>query len=79
MMIITEIHRNTMTEKQVRKGDLVVLLDGREGKVLEQVMIHPKKVFKIKILGGHIDYFEELKVRLKKQHFINVLKDIIQR
>lgn len=77
MMIITEIHRNTMTKKQLRKGDLVVLLDGREGKVLEQVMIHPKKVFKIKILGGHIDCFEELKVRLKKQHFINVLKDFI--
>lgn len=78
MMIITEIHRKTMAEKEMRKGDLVVLLDGREGKIMELVAIPPQKVFRIKVFDkGYIDYFEESKLRLKKQHFINALRDII--
>jgi hypothetical protein len=72
--MITELNFSTMVGKKVRKKDIVVLLDGRLGQVLDLVT---ERVFKIKILEtDHVDYFEDSKVKLKKQFFLNQLKDL---
>lgn len=69
-----EINFSTMVSKKVRKKDIVVLLDGRLGQVLDLVT---ESVFKIKILETeHVDYFEGSKVKLKKQYVLNQLKDL---
>ena len=62
----------------IRKRDLITLLDGREAKVLELITQMPAKVFKVEITTDkHVEYLDESKLKLKKQHLINKWKDMI--
>jgi len=62
----------------IRKRDLITLLDGREAKVLELITENPTKVFKVEIVADkHVEYLDESKLKLKKQHVINKWKDMI--
>ena len=63
----------------IRKRDLITLLDGREAKVLEMITQTPAKVFKVEITTDkHVEYLDESKLMLKKQHVINKWKDMIR-
>ncbi|AYB29587.1 hypothetical protein [Chryseolinea soli] len=63
----------------IRKRDLITLLDGREAKVLELITQMPAKVFKVEITADkHVEYLDESKLKLKKQHLINKWRDMIR-
>lgn len=63
----------------IRKRDTITLLDGREGTVLELVTQMPAKVYKVEISADkHIEYLDETKLKLKKQHVLNKWKDLIR-
>lgn len=63
----------------IRKKDLVFLPDGSFGQTLEAFVTDRSRVYKIrKIDSNEILYFDETKVKLKKQHVRNFLTDIFK-
>jgi hypothetical protein len=65
--------------KQIRKKDRVTLLDGREARVVDVITVSKAIVFKVQVIAARkdIEYFDESKIRLKKQHVHNLLKDMV--
>jgi len=65
--------------KQIRKKDKVSLLDGREAEVVDVINVSKETVFKVQVIAARrdIEYFDKSKLRLKKQHVHNFLKDVI--
>jgi hypothetical protein len=51
----------------IRKNDIVTLLDGAQGKVIDIITTEVAKVYKIRIKNSQeIGYFDENKVKLQK-------------
>lgn len=64
--------------KQIRIKDRVALLDGREARVVDVINVSQATVFKVQVIARRkdIEYFDESKIRLKKQHLHNLLRDV---
>lgn len=64
--------------KQIRIKDRVALLDGREATVVDVITVSQVTVFKVQVIARRrdIEYFDESKIRLKKQHLHNLLRDL---
>lgn len=65
--------------KQIRIKDRVALLDGREARVVDVINVSQATVFKVQVIARRkdIEYFDESKIRLKKQHLQNRLRDVL--
>lgn len=65
--------------KQIRIKDRVALLDGREARVVDVINVSQATVFKVQVIAHRkdIEYFDESKIRLKKQHVQNLLRDVL--